>query len=422
MAIELSNIPENFGAGGRGLQGTDHGVPSLDVLLREHKAALEVLNWSTAYALHVNKGGSASNGGTNPSDAFDTIGAAIAKANSLTPTVDNRIAIYIDDAGSYDEDLTIQEWVGIIGNASLIDGQHVIADNALLRSFRLVNSGTGRTVTKAAGTGLATVDCPRMVLTNGADGVLCQAGALNYYGNSMEVEDGFAIGTVSTGDVHACVSQIHISGTGIGIGIASSGGLDFVGDTIRDEGAGTGIFVSSTGNVHAFVNHIECSTVYNVSANAELALIVGRLVGTRTGAGLIQVTQAGNVSRVTQTIGHADLTQASNGVAQSINLGRVLPADAFILGRTIRDVTPFSGGGVTAVGMDIGGTDADAIVAGEDVLGGGSGDRQGTSGANPNGKFGGQQIAARFTPDASHNLDQLTAGSVTIDVLFGLVV
>ena len=136
----------------------------------------------------------------------------------------------------------------------------------------------------------------------------------------------------------------------------------------------------------------------------------------------LEELQGAMVTKVSLTVGHADLTEASNGVAQSINIGSgVLPTNAYIVGRTLRSPTQFTGGGATAVALDIGGTDTDCIVDGEDVLGGGTGARAGTSGVDPNGALGGQQLKATFTPDGSHNLADLTAGSITIDILYAAI-
>jgi hypothetical protein len=136
----------------------------------------------------------------------------------------------------------------------------------------------------------------------------------------------------------------------------------------------------------------------------------------------LNALDAGKIQKRTVTIGHADLTDAVNGEAQAINIGAVLPANARIIGRELTGLTEFSGGSVSAVTLSIGGTDADCIVAAQDVFtGAGVVSKEGTSGVNPNGNLGGQQLKATFTPDAGHALDALTAGAVTITVLFAVL-
>ena len=125
-----------------------------------------------------------------------------------------------------------------------------------------------------------------------------------------------------------------------------------------------------------------------------------------------------NVGKRTVTIGQADLTDAVNGQAQAINIGAVLPANARILFREVRLTAAFSGGGATAVKVDIGGTDADGIASQVDVFTGAAASQTGTDGVSPNALLSGQQLTATFTPDAGHSLLNLTAGSVVIDVVY----
>jgi hypothetical protein len=132
--------------------------------------------------------------------------------------------------------------------------------------------------------------------------------------------------------------------------------------------------------------------------------------------------EAGKLQKRTVTVTHAELTDAVNGEAQVIPIGAALPANARIIGRELSALTEFSGGSVSAVTVSIGGTDADGIVAAQSVFtGAGTVDKQGTSGVNPTGNLGGQQLNATFTPDAGHALLALTAGAVTITVLFAVL-
>lgn len=125
----------------------------------------------------------------------------------------------------------------------------------------------------------------------------------------------------------------------------------------------------------------------------------------------------------TVTIGHADLDAAAT--TQTINVGAVLPANARILGVSLHDVTAFSGGTVSALELDIGTAgDVDAIVAQAD-LAGAAVDGQAAScpsGIAPHKLFAaaGAQLAAKFTATGD-DLVNLTAGAVTIDVLFSVL-
>lgn len=119
------------------------------------------------------------------------------------------------------------------------------------------------------------------------------------------------------------------------------------------------------------------------------------------------------------TVTHASLTESTNNTAQAINIGAALPVGAHVVDHEFYLTTVFSGGSATAVTVDIGGTDADAIVDGADIFtGAATGYRSGTAGVHPTGSFGGEQLKATFLTDSSHNLDGLTAGSIRIRVWY----
>lgn len=122
-----------------------------------------------------------------------------------------------------------------------------------------------------------------------------------------------------------------------------------------------------------------------------------------------------DIKKITTTIGHADLTAAAT--SQVINLGSALPTGAFVVGRTIALATAFSGGSVSACVVDIGGTDADAIVDGESIFTGATTAKAGTSGINPFGALGGQQLTATIVA-TDDNVVNLTAGAMTITILY----
>lgn len=122
----------------------------------------------------------------------------------------------------------------------------------------------------------------------------------------------------------------------------------------------------------------------------------------------------------TVTVGHAALTDADT--SQDVNIGAVLPANARIMGVSLHTVTAFAGGTVSALALDIGTSgDIDALVDGADLFAAAV-DGQAASrplGIAPNKLFAsaGAQLVARFV-STGDNLVNLTAGAVTIDVLF----
>jgi hypothetical protein len=128
------------------------------------------------------------------------------------------------------------------------------------------------------------------------------------------------------------------------------------------------------------------------------------------------------VLKKTVTVGQADLTAAVNGLAQAINIGTALPSNARIVGVDMRSYTPFTGGGASAVALDVGTSgDVDALVDGADALAAAvdGGPATMPPGVRPNKTFAsGGQLIATFTPDGGATLLALTAGSIVIDVLY----
>lgn len=129
------------------------------------------------------------------------------------------------------------------------------------------------------------------------------------------------------------------------------------------------------------------------------------------------------VAKRTVTVGHADLTDAVNGEAQSINIGATLPANARIAYCDVRALTPFSGGSASAVSLMVGTSgDLDAIIASSDLFAAAvdGGPSTLVRGIRPNKLFAtiGAQLLATFTPDGGHTLLGLTAGSVIVDVFY----
>jgi len=128
----------------------------------------------------------------------------------------------------------------------------------------------------------------------------------------------------------------------------------------------------------------------------------------------------GVVQKRTVTVGHADLTNAVNGASDTINVGAVLPSNAVVVASEVNIATLFSGGGATAVKLDLGGTDIDAIGAQHDVFtGAATGALDLTpAGVHVSGLFSAEQLVATFTPDGAHTLLGLDAGALTITVWF----
>mgnify|MGYP001610441311 CR=1 len=161
----------------------------------------------------------------------------------------------------------------------------------------------------------------------------------------------------------------------------------------------------------ALIGIEDAATIFT-AANVEAALAEMKLL---VDAGM-------PVLKKTLTVAHGDLTEGGVGATQAINLDTALPANARIIGRTLKLATPFTGGAVASCAVDIGTAgDPDAIVDGADVFTAAVDGQASTdpSGIAPNKHFAaGGQLLATFIPDAGHTLLELTAGSIVIDVLY----
>ena len=132
---------------------------------------------------------------------------------------------------------------------------------------------------------------------------------------------------------------------------------------------------------------------------------------------------AARMKKFSKTIGHADLTAASNGLQQDILLG-TLPPGAVILGRSVYLNTYFTGGSATAVTLAIGtgqAGDPDAIRDEMNIFDTTTNDiqLQGTDGVSPMGPREGD-VYMQFDCDGSHTLLGLTAGEVTVELYYAV--
>ena len=208
----------------------------------------------------------------------------------------------------------------------------------------------------------------------------------------------------------------------------SATGVQFHFDADSSAGASSTVLVPDLGGgrwiADASIAGAVLSTALASTANGEGAA----LVGVEDAAGLYAGNDLEEVlielrGKRTVTVGHADLTEATNNTGQAINIGAVLPADARIVSVDMRALTVFTGGSVSAVTCDVGTSgDVDALIDGADLqttaVDGGPATMP--AGIRPNKTFvsGGAQLLATFYPDSGHALLALAAGSVVIDVFF----
>lgn len=211
------------------------------------------------------------------------------------------------------------------------------------------------------------------------------------------------------GDVYVVTNAGKIGG--------ASGDVVEVGDEIQclvDSAAGT---KAQVGAKFVVINkNITTSTDGTFASNSNSLVPVESAVKAYVDGQSLAPT---SLAKRTVRVQHTDLTDAVNGEAQVVNVGAALPANAVVLGHEVQVDTLFSGGGATALKMDLGGTVATAIVNQMDVFtGAATGSLSPRTGAHAQGKFGGQQLVVTVTPDGGHTLAGLTAGDVTFTVWY----
>jgi hypothetical protein len=235
--------------------------------------------------LYVGKHGDDTNDGKSINKPFLTFTAAIAAATALTPAADNRISIKCVDAGSYTEDLTVPEWVGILAESAELIGSHGITQNCLIQCFRLNVPAGGTGITKNGSGGTGNAFCEFVNLNGNAIGFLCLSGEFNIRGQVINVDTGVGIGSLSTNIIHASFRNININGAGgVGIGISSITGMVSAGvDCIEGVNASSTCLLALNGGMLC----INCSSIkgtdvaYNVDATSALKLVASSFQGTK---------------------------------------------------------------------------------------------------------------------------------------------
>ncbi len=139
---------------------------------------------------------------------------------------------------------------------------------------------------------------------------------------------------------------------------------------------------------------------------------------------LNEAMRAGSrLATIQQTVAYTDIAVASGSAEEAITTA--LPAGGRILGVDIELTTPFTGGTMSAVTVDLGDAgDADALVDGADVFTAAV-DGQASSvplGIAPHKRFAAETTLNLQFAGTGDTLDNLTAGSFDITILYALTV
>ena len=123
---------------------------------------------------------------------------------------------------------------------------------------------------------------------------------------------------------------------------------------------------------------------------------------------------AGGMQKATKDVGQGDL---SGTTAQTIDFDAALPTGAMLLAVQVHLTTPFTGGGVSTLLLDVGKSGAiEAYIKDVDILGSSAGyfSKVGTPTAPPPAAASGVTIRLTVTPDGGTNMTALTAGALTV--------
>lgn len=123
---------------------------------------------------------------------------------------------------------------------------------------------------------------------------------------------------------------------------------------------------------------------------------------------------------LTVPFNHAQLlAEGDDGDAVDINVGTALPDNAVLIGARYKITIPFVGAGLATLTMMVGfAGDTNGVIEAVDILGDAAAEYRGVPGTAMGGPAGLKQLVANFDPDGAAGLDELTAGSVKIDVFY----
>ncbi len=136
----------------------------------------------------------------------------------------------------------------------------------------------------------------------------------------------------------------------------------------------------------------------------------------------LDALESTTIQKKSVTVLFGDLIDGDDGDAQDVNVGTALPAGAVLLAARYTINEAFAGAGVATLTMMVGFSgDTNGCIEAVDILSDAAAEYRGTPGTAMGGPAGSKQLVANFDPDASAGLDELTAGSVTIDVLYCVI-
>lgn len=221
-------------------------------------------------------------------------------------------------------------------------------------------------------------------------------------------------------------TEVTVTGDGVLYGKAKPGVYE-----LTNSAAGDAIAADDVGKVCYLAGEATVALTDNGGTRSKAGVIVGYNAATGKVAVAIgfaffsnpAATPSGTILKKTLTVpfNHATLlAEGDDGDAVDINVGTALPAGAFLVASRYQVTTPFVGAGLATLTMKVGyAGDVDGVIEAVDILGDAAAQYGGVQGTAMGPQLASaKQLVANFDPDNAAGLDELTAGSVTIDVYY----
>jgi len=306
VVIEKATLRSFFSTGGgtnlAALVLTD--VTNFDGILSASDTTVQVAldtidEWGLAQVniYYVGKHGNDANNGLSINRAFLTFTAAQAAASSGD-------VVWCFDNGTYTENITGVAGITLYAPNANLSGAHIITTNNAW-TFRQMTVATGVTgVTMSTGGQKAFINIKRMTIAGIGVGVICTGGTLFLRAGSIDVTDGFFVGSTTSDEVQVFFGEVHFLGVGTAFSAVSGGELMLFGDSVRNNGAGTGTLFSTAGGgspiINATITSIDATNLSNITAGSVVCLNTCAMIGTlnETGAGTVVVGGASRIDGV----------------------------------------------------------------------------------------------------------------------------
>lgn len=270
-------------------------------------------------AVYVSKAGNDSNNGLTLNKPKLTLNSAIIAANGLTPSVTNRVTIYIQDGGIYAGDASLPNYVSLVGPGATVEGTVTLGIESVVRLNRIVDTSDG-IIVDSAGEHWVHVDEIDVTGSSSSSGIEATgAGSVVHLNvGKVQVSDGNGIYSSNSNNVTflGFVGEIEITGSGWGIFSQANGRFDLHIGRLFDGGSATdGIDINGAGvTADLFIGEFNTQNTYEIASGSTLNLFAGSITGTTgTVAGTANVTEAGGIGGTTGATDEAVLLADGTG-------------------------------------------------------------------------------------------------------------